>query len=948
MVKYLRIPAAMVKWLMLGTVLLLVWGAVWLKSGVHSLNIAKPWILSSVNTPDAPYHVDFDDLTFDWRDVTELGRLRLSHVTIAPREGAVFAQLPYIYATIDPLGFLPHRRILRTVLLRDARLLLTRNEDKAFYVGIEGANAPMALTDLMASFAAGKTAETSKKIALPFKYLVMERATLRLHDAQKGEDIVGENVKLVVAQKRGIYRAKLTMPFTYEGGQGQLNAALAPDPGVNDYQMNLTLTQFPSRFICTFATCPETVQIKGKMNAAVRLGLMADGSLTDSAANVVAAKLLLNAPDWFAEPLTLHDSSIKLHADTGGKNVTISELKLGLEDTSLSATVKASHKDDGWYVNADAAIGAPLDITKLYRYWPLFMAPESRAWITSKLKGGNAATASVKMALTPEDIAAPAVSDKAISADVAARDITVDYLPNFPYIHHLDGDVHITGNTVKVDGRNGTALAGINITQASLWCPDLNDFNIPMEVTLKAELPVADAIEFLKLKHFTFDDGLMLDAAKASGAGAISLALKFDAFSDTPSTDPNAVHFDDVWYDITANMMNFSQTGIAGAYDVRGLNGALTADMKGLSFKGALALGESGVSDVSLSQPTGQPLALEVKTQTPAPNKPANNFSLVYKSGAVPSVSIKGKQLDGTVSYGTSENSLLKDFPALRLDIALEQLFLAKDAPITNVNGILNCTQQRCEALKLRAMAGKGSVTGDILRENGVRKLVVTAGDAGAFLKALDITDRMTKGKLELRGSYDDSKSPAPYNARLMIQDFTLKNSQILGRILSIGSLTGLANALTGSGIAFDKLAANINANRGVITLKDGTAHGNAMGITIGGTVDTTNTKLKLKGVVIPAYALNSILGKIPIVGALAGGANEGLIAFNYSIKGTYENPEVMVNPLSGLTPGFLRGIFGVFDAPAPAAGETEADDGEEPAPEKTPEASPATTPNNP
>jgi hypothetical protein len=154
-----------------------------------------------------------------------------------------------------------------------------------------------------------------------------------------------------------------------------------------------------------------------------------------------------------------------------------------------------------------------------------------------------------------------------------------------------------------------------------------------------------------------------------------------------------------------------------------------------------------------------------------------------------------------------------------------------------------------------------------------------------------------------------------------------LKNSQILGRILSVGSLTGLTNLLTGEGISFEKMTADMVARAGVVRISNGKASGNAMGMTVEGLVDSTSSKLKLKGVVVPAYALNSILGKIPIIGALAGGEGEGLIAFNYAIGGRFEKPDISVNPLSGLTPGFLRGIFGIFDAdtkrtppPAPEA----------------------------
>ena len=41
-----------------------------------------------------------------------------------------------------------------------------------------------------------------------------------------------------------------------------------------------------------------------------------------------------------------------------------------------------------------------------------------------------------------------------------------------------------------------------------------------------------------------------------------------------------------------------------------------------------------------------------------------------------------------------------------------------------------------------------------------------------------------------------------------------------------------------------------------------------------------------------------------------------GLFAMNYSLRGPAANPSVVVNPLSALTPGFLRGLFGVFDKP--------------------------------
>ena len=52
----------------------------------------------------------------------------------------------------------------------------------------------------------------------------------------------------------------------------------------------------------------------------------------------------------------------------------------------------------------------------------------------------------------------------------------------------------------------------------------------------------------------------------------------------------------------------------------------------------------------------------------------------------------------------------------------------------------------------------------------------------------------------------------------------------------------------------------------------------------------------------------------MPLVGRLfspeRGG---GVFAASYAVHGALKTPTVTVNPLTALTPGFLRGLFGLF-----------------------------------
>jgi len=52
------------------------------------------------------------------------------------------------------------------------------------------------------------------------------------------------------------------------------------------------------------------------------------------------------------------------------------------------------------------------------------------------------------------------------------------------------------------------------------------------------------------------------------------------------------------------------------------------------------------------------------------------------------------------------------------------------------------------------------------------------------------------------------------------------------------------------------------------------------------------------------------------VLGWLVTGGDKGggLVAFNYSMRGPSQDPNVVVNPLSALTPGFLRKLFNIFD----------------------------------
>ena len=81
--------------------------------------------------------------------------------------------------------------------------------------------------------------------------------------------------------------------------------------------------------------------------------------------------------------------------------------------------------------------------------------------------------------------------------------------------------------------------------------------------------------------------------------------------------------------------------------------------------------------------------------------------------------------------------------------------------------------------------------------------------------------------------------------------------------------------------------------------------------MTADGDINLERRVVDFDGTLVPAYTANSVLGDIPILGDIFVQEKDGgLFALTYKVNGPFEQTQISVNPLSALTPGFLRGIF--------------------------------------
>jgi hypothetical protein len=141
------------------------------------------------------------------------------------------------------------------------------------------------------------------------------------------------------------------------------------------------------------------------------------------------------------------------------------------------------------------------------------------------------------------------------------------------------------------------------------------------------------------------------------------------------------------------------------------------------------------------------------------------------------------------------------------------------------------------------------------------------------------------------------------YDGTVSIGDVRVRNNSAMAELLNAISVVGLLDQLNGEGIVFSTVEALFDLTPDLVRIRNGSAVGASLGVTLEGDYRSADRRIDLQGVISPIYLVNGI-------GSVLTRRGEGLIGFNWAMTGRSDAPEVSVNPLSLLTPGMFRDIF--------------------------------------
>ena len=237
---------------------------------------------------------------------------------------------------------------------------------------------------------------------------------------------------------------------------------------------------------------------------------------------------------------------------------------------------------------------------------------------------------------------------------------------------------------------------------------------------------------------------------------------------------------------------------------------------------------------------------------------------------------------------------------------------LAEGYLVTESELYFSHTGQVVETARLEALSGNEPLRLELkTRDDLKRQFDLTVPDASKAVSAFMGLDNTKGGRLSITANLPAAGDEGAYVGEAQMRDFKLIRAPALAQLLSLASLTGLADTLTSGSMQFDRFKVPFAILEDDIAIRDARLYGPAIGMTGNGDINLQQRSVDFDGTLVPAYTANSILGDIPVLGDIFVQEKDGgLFALTYTVTGPFEQTQISVNPLSALTPGFLRGIF--------------------------------------
>ena len=289
-------------------------------------------------------------------------------------------------------------------------------------------------------------------------------------------------------------------------------------------------------------------------------------------------------------------------------------------------------------------------------------------------------------------------------------------------------------------------------------------------------------------------------------------------------------------------------------------------------------------------------------------NKDIRNRLILKKNKS--NYTIVGENYDATklinqiMDDENKDSSIFYNFNS-KIKLNIKKTYIDETNFINDLSGILSFKNSKIIDVKLNSIySNKKKINLSISTNDKNEKITRLVTDhPKTIIKRYNFIKGFEGGYL----NYYSIKKDGISNSLLVIDNFKVREVPVFAKLLSLASLQGIADLLTGEGIRFSNFEMKFSNENGLTKIQELYAIGPAVSILMDGYIESDKL-ISLRGTLVPATTINRSIASIPLLGDILVGTKtgEGVFGVSFKVKGTAKDLETTVNPIKTLTPRFI------------------------------------------
>ncbi len=349
------------------------------------------------------------------------------------------------------------------------------------------------------------------------------------------------------------------------------------------------------------ALAGDRTRVGGEIRVANVSAIMRAGPNEAAAFNISLPSMRLDVPGTLAEPMAFSNVQVVGSIVSADRSIHLTRMTASTGDGVFNGAGRIYWGDaqgrTHMGIELEAAVDGALEARDVLHMWPMGLGESAREYLARTITGGRVTDATVRLNITPEDIADGVLSDEAVDVRFNVANGSMQFLTTMSPVTNARGSAVLRGNRFDMTIPEAR-FHGMTITNARIEAPQFKPRGAMMTVSARADGDARQILEVLAMEPISLGERLPIEATTATGRGSVNLRIQRPMVREAPF-EAWRFNIDGTVRDFAGNMTTRRVALAQGQLTIRG-------DQRAVTVSGPIRAGQSAIQNVRWTEHIGR------------------------------------------------------------------------------------------------------------------------------------------------------------------------------------------------------------------------------------------------------------------------------------------------------------------------------------------------------